>query len=549
MPKSPYVIIRAVLSCMLVIMLQFTQKSLYAQCSDPSVVDQVINLTAGQCENFDFDGLSSEDTGHDFGVPNDYSGDDLDALFGWTPTSLNCQPSTDDGNQFALTQTRGQDYVFEILVPAGHTSSLDIVVSSADERLSVYLLNDCSATDCFLSFGWSNGSPSGVAEIPLSNVTLPSGTYYLVIDNGEFPNDCCGFDEHNGWVDFDVSITGATSPVLVGPGTVCVTADPISLTAGSPAGGSYVLATQNANLGYFNPLATGTAPLSGDVLDPTAFGPGEYYLTYIVNTNGEGCPSYATDPVTILPAPLVLDIDYNICDEDNDGDAMFVLTDIDDLIDVDGGNAISYHGTVGQAESGTAPLNVGYEFGGGIVYARVEGSNGCYTVAEVNLIVDPSAFANDAELTTCDDGTGPQLFSLPFAEADIASTQTDINITYHTSQGDAQSYDPQTNMPPAAETPYASSGEVLYARLENEAGCFSISTLTLTVYDTPTATSQEYVVCTSGSATESFDLDAIEADIIGGQAGLNVSFHTELSEASLPAFKIVMVVLPSQKLV
>jgi hypothetical protein len=200
-------------------------------------------------------------------------------------------------------------------------------------------------------------------------------------------------------------------------------------------------------------------------------------------------------PSPETPTPL------EVCDDNNDGLAEFILTDKDDeIIAGEPGVAITYHELVTDAETGVNPLTSPYTNTttySQIVYARVEfpialGGTGCFTIVELELIATPTPVIPVAipDLVACDDdGDGLTEFDLTLQQDIIFGDQNpiDYTLTYHTTEPDAQD---GTN--PIA-TPEAflntTNPQTIWVRLQDNANtCIKIGSFELVVELAPVFT-------------------------------------------------------------
>ena len=93
---------------------------------------------------------------------------------------------------------------------------------------------------------------------------------------------------------------------------------------------------------------------------------------------------------------------------------------------------------------------------------------------EVISVPSPTAHPLDNDIYGCDDGTGNFNFDLEALSDKIKGTQNGVTVTYHEFESYAQlGSDPQTS-------PYSSSGtKTIWARTENLAGCFDITSFNI----------------------------------------------------------------------
>ncbi|TXD82471.1 PKD domain-containing protein, partial [Subsaximicrobium wynnwilliamsii] len=234
---------------------------------------------------------------------------------------------------------------------------------------------------------------------------------------------------------------------------------------------------------------------------------------------------------------------FEVCDDNADGFAMFTLTDKDVEVigDLEPTTAsVAYHVSQADADSGTNALTSPYvnvDANNQTIFVSVAsvGDPGCFNTSSLELVVNPLPIATTpAPLKVCDDDfDGFASFDLTLKTAEIVGGQTNLTLTYHESQEDANTGDnpkasPYTNINPSVQT--------MYARLETDAtGCFAIAELTLIVEEIPEiAQISDYELCddnTSGDETETFDLSSKTDEVINGQANLSVNYYLSLEDA------------------
>ena len=244
-------------------------------------------------------------------------------------------------------------------------------------------------------------------------------------------------------------------------------------------------------------------------------------------------------PSPETPTPL------EVCDDNNDGLAEFILTDKDDeIIAGEPGVAITYHELVTDAETGVNPLTSPYTNTttySQIVYARVEfpialGGTGCFTIVELELVAIPTPVIPVAipDLVACDDdGDGLTEFDLTLQQDIIFGDQDpiDYTLTYHTTEPDAQD---GTN--PIA-TPEAflntTNPQTIWVRLQDNANtCIKIGSFELVVELAPVFTLVPVVELCDDLVQDGFtefDLNLQNNIITGGDPTLSVTYYpTEL---------------------
>lgn len=154
---------------------------------------------------------------------------------------------------------------------------------------------------------------------------------------------------------------------------------------------------------------------------------------------------------------------------------------------------------------------------------------------EVNMLPSPTANPLENDVYGCDDGTGYFDFDLAALDDKIKGIQTVVTVTYHEFEEFAKlGSDPQTS-------PYNSSGtRTIWARIENLAGCFDITSFKIIVVPTPTAYEPAPLIFCDTDADDKFlfNLEDRTDDILGGQPDLIVTYYIRQNDAELGKFEI-----------
>ena len=174
-----------------------------------------------------------------------------------------------------------------------------------------------------------------------------SGTYIINKKNGS------GCDSI---ITLQLSIYQLPVVSLSALGSVCEDAGKITLSGGSPNGGTY----------------SGTGVNSG-IFDPLAAGPGTWTITYTYTSNG--CSNSASKNIVVKPTPIVTLADFNdlVCENT----ASFALTGGSPLGGVYSGTGVN-SGSFNPAAAGNGPHKITYSYT----------SNGCSNTTSKYLIVD-----------------------------------------------------------------------------------------------------------------------------------------------------------------
>ena len=254
----------------------------------------------------------------------------------------------------------------------------------------------------------------------------------------------------------------------------------------------------------------------------------------------EACYETTQFDVIVNPLPSTVTMTaLSICDDDADGLVLFTLTTKDtEALNGQTGIAVSYHETQGDADTNTSPLASPYTNTIGnsqIVIIRLENTTtNCFSTMPLELRVNPLPIANAiGTQTICDDDyDGLATFDFTGIDLIVAGTQLEMIVSYHETQGDAD-----TNSSPVT-SPYTSiipDEQTLFIRLENTTtGCFDTTTLELLVDPLPVVpTITDYELCddtNAGDLQELFDLSTKDTEIINGQ-NVSVTYYETETDA------------------
>ena len=235
--------------------------------------------------------------------------------------------------------------------------------------------------------------------------------------------------------------------------------------------------------------------------------------------------------------------DMVVCDDaSNDGVSQFDLTTQD--VTILGGQdpltfTVTYYESQADADAGINAIATPGTYNNitnpQTIYVRVEDALNptCYGSTSFDLIVNPLPLVIvPTPLAVCDDnGDGFAMFTLTDKNAEILAGQTGVNVTYYESQADADSatneiFSPYTNIIINTQT--------VYVRLEDTVtNCYNTTTLDLVVNPLPVPVVPTALeVCDDDNdGFTSFDLTLKDAEIIGAQVGMSVTYHETQSDA------------------
>jgi gliding motility-associated-like protein len=252
-----------------------------------------------------------------------------------------------------------------------------------------------------------------------------------------------------------------------------------------------------------------------------------------------GCHAVTTMQLIVHPLPTVGVIEnYELCDYDNPGDEIeiFDLTTMDAEIANGQNVTVSYYESLANAESGTSPIVGPYTNTSNpqTIFAQLSNNGtGCISIATFDLVVNPLPILIDpTPLEVCDDNVpdGITEIDLTLKDDEIRGGNPDYAITYYETLADAIAE--QDQLPSLYTNLF--NNQVIFVRGEDiNTGCFSTTSLELVVEQAPVATVPtplEYCDADADGFGE-FMLTDAEAEIIGVQVGLIVTYHETMADA------------------
>lgn len=319
---------------------------------------------------------------------------------------------------------------------------------------------------------------------------LPGQTYYLLVNN--FSQNTNGFSLT--WGGTATLLTPFNNPVLTphpfvppgipnanpaNPNEVLVCTDPAvfdfsSLSSGIINGNqdfvvSYHL-NQNDALSGNNPI---TIPQT--VNTTTTY----YYSIHYQDPTNPNNPvnscrqigrfKFTSGAITANDATLTM------CNNNNVGTAVYNLTTANVF---NGTGTKKYYPTMADLNAGTNEITNPYTYTSSTntVYVLVTSPVGCTATARINLNFYPLVVVTDAALRTCFIESNPSTGTFNLTNASV-TTQTGITKRYFPSLTDALNATNEIMNP----TAYVAPNGVVYIRVTDTNGCYSVAKVTLTV--------------------------------------------------------------------
>lgn len=382
---------------------------------------------------------------------------------------------------------------------------------------------------------------------PYSNIVINTQTLYVRVESGTIATDCASFTQ----LQLVVSPTpqlGATPPTPLG---VCddASGDGIAqfdLTVKEEEILQNLDDQTLYTVSYYLNATDANVPQNA-ILNPfnyTNIEPFSQTLVVRVEDNATGCYKLTALELVVNGLPeLTQPAPLELCDYVSPGDEVegFTLEDATDtILGGQTGISLSFHATQAGADTGTDVITSPYqntENAQTVYVLATDDVTGCTSTVTLLLRVNPipSPIA-PMDIEVCDgDNDGFASFDLEQRTDAIIGGEADVEVTYHETQGDADS----------GENPLVSPYEnivmdeqVVYVRAENTVtGCYSASrTLTLRVLGSPEVPLEieDYVICdTDANGFAQFDLTTKNAEILGGQSATDyiLTYHVSAAAA------------------
>jgi uncharacterized repeat protein (TIGR01451 family) len=177
----------------------------------------------------------------------------------------------------------------------------------------------------------------------------------------------------------------------------------------------------------------------------------------------------------------------NVCDDNNDGVATFLMQEIaSEIMGNTPDIVVTHHLTQIDAANGTNPLPATYTniSNPQTIFARYLNTvTSVYQVVVYNLTVNPTPIVVPQTMTVCDGNSdGYEVFDLTAAASLYFNGQTNVNVTFYETNQDAEfginpiSWGSYTNFSPFQQTLHVRVQDVI-------TGCYSVSFLYLIVHN------------------------------------------------------------------
>ncbi|SFU37098.1 gliding motility-associated C-terminal domain-containing protein [Pustulibacterium marinum] len=249
------------------------------------------------------------------------------------------------------------------------------------------------------------------------------------------------------------------------------------------------------------------------------------------------CIAYNSFDLILNTPPVLLEPDnLLVCDDDNDGHAYFELSEAGNQATSYNSNlSISYYTSLGNAVDEQEAIESYYQNVSNPQTIYIKATNndtGCSSITTVTLEIGtgPELLNSTLEIDACDpEANGYTTFNLNDQIDEIVANSENYTVEFYLSEinainGEYPIIDP-TNFSNTSQYE-----QIVYAKVINpETGCYTIATLYTysAMIDSETNTSP-YQICDdeSGDGVEQFDLNNLEAYIVGELEDVSVTFFT-----------------------
>ncbi|MFD1063435.1 choice-of-anchor L domain-containing protein [Winogradskyella litorisediminis] len=260
-------------------------------------------------------------------------------------------------------------------------------------------------------------------------------------------------------------------------------------------------------------------------------------LIYVrIEDNNSGCLAFNQFQLVVNSRPEATQPPLmQVCDDEvADGITTINLNENDDIItNGQTGLVVTYHSTQADATNNSNALPMPYvniNPTETVFISVTNPASGCNTTTSLDIEVLDAPELNDAEpyyIDACDpEYDGFAEFDLTSVEADILNGLTNVTVTYHTSQQDAESGDNPISNPTNFENTTQTEQIIFIRVVDNSTGC--ANTLPIEIHSNLLLSEPDFsdsILCDiDGDNSEAFNLAALASQIIGDIPDITIAF-------------------------
>lgn len=401
--------------------------------------------------------------------------------------SAPCQYS--DGFAFLLREVVSQDQYENLAVIPGTTTPVKVTTV----RPQITSGNGCAAMNEQFFGGYNpvnypTNYAGGTVVLTAQANVIPNTLYHikLVIADDENVRYDSGIFLEAG--SFSVGTNIGPDRLIATNNAVCE-GNQVTLTVSEPGTHSYQWFKDGVPLGETGPSYVVSSA-------------GTY--TVEVDLNNSGCIVKGEAIIEYVPSPSVSPVTLQGCDPNNDGQAVYDLTALNEL--VINGNAsdftVTYFSGSADAQLNQNPIAnpQQYTSGPAVVYLRVANAFGCTVIVSAQLVPTPPISLPSAQKTFCDnDGNGQESILL---QAEVAPLILQNLPPGTTVQFYATSTDAEQGTNPLADAYSLTGNAVVFAAVASANACYQVVAASLALAQFGTNLEDEQLsLCQGASAT------------------------------------------------
>ncbi len=305
---------------------------------------------------------------------------------------------------------------------------------------------------------------------------------------------------------------------------------------------------------------SGTSPLTN--LYTNAIADTDQILVRVENIDNSDCYDTALVNLVVNELPVIATyLELIQCDDNSDGFSDFNLTEANVLISSNIANeTFTFYNTMNDANNTidaitntTAYTNTDPSSAPDVLFVRVENIEGCYRVAQLDLLVEATQIPQTVEILyeACDTGNIDNDITNGISTFDFSDAETQIraqsglpvgqNLTFTYYQTDADALAEINGIPDISNyrnemSPFE---QEIYVRvdgdLDNACVGLGVHVRLRTINPTPNIDPDDIGLCddiTVGDLVENFDLTQNEFYIFNGDPDVSASYHFSFTEAN-----------------
>jgi len=252
------------------------------------------------------------------------------------------------------------------------------------------------------------------------------------------------------------------------------------------------------------------------------------------------CISYGEIIVEYSPNPIVFDTEIIECDFDQDGITFYNLFDAQDNITNSDTTLIITNFFLSENDAIlnnnlviSNPTNYENTFPSQTVYARVEATTGCFSIAEVELNISNNSL-NIPQFDVCDENIVDG-FSNFILDNITATFQNQIpnNATVNYYETEQNAIDEILSLASPYENVIIDS-QLVYVKITTDTQCFAIGTVLLNVLDTPLLLDEEFRFYCTNKYPSTIRLDAEVQNSLPEDYSYQWLFNTTITSIDTP---------------